>query len=220
MGSGEAVTGESPDSVADTTAHSSAAPVPGARSSRHVTRLVGIGVATLTILLLGRALLTPAAPAPASLRSQRETPLSAAPEVGHLAPDVPLVDLSNNHVLLSSLRGNVVILNFWYVACEPCRLEMPVFERIYHVDGDRGVVVIGVNVSDDPQTISAFLAQLGIDYPILRDVGQRAVAVYRVTSTPTTFFIDRQGVIRGRYVGALTDTATVNGYIAPLLARA
>lgn len=214
------MTGESPDSVADGGSPRGAAPAPRARAPRRVTRMVGIGVAALTLLLLGRALLTPATPVPSSAGSQRETPLPAGPEVGHLAPDVPLVDLSNNHVLLSSLRGKVVILNFWYVACEPCRLEMPIFERIYHAEGDRGVVVVGVNVADDPQTISAFLTQLGVDYPILRDVGQRAVVVYRVTSTPTTFFIDRHGVIRGRYVGAMTDTAAVNGYLAPLLARA
>lgn len=193
-------------------------PPRGARPTRRVTRLVGIGVAALTVILLGRALLTPALPAP-SARSQSATPLPAAPEVGHYAPDVPLVDLSGNHVLLSSLRGKIVVLNFWYVACEPCRFEMPLFERVYHANRDRGVVVVGVNVTDEPQTISPFLTQLGIDYPILRDLGQRAAIIYRVTSTPTTYFIDRQGVVRGKYVGALTDSATIDGYLTSMLAH-
>jgi peroxiredoxin len=181
--------------------------------ARWLWAALGIG----TVALLAWSLLTPPTTSPRS-PAAGGPPLPAAPLVGHLAPDVTLLDLSNNPVTLSSLRGKIVVLNFWYAACEPCRYEMPIFERAYHADGARGVVVLGVNIVDDAQSTSAFAAQLGIDYPIVRDRGQHAVLTYQVTHTPTTFVIDRHGVIRAIVPGAITDDATLNGYLAPLLA--
>ena len=81
----------------------------------------------VTLALILKALLTPAAAGPTG----NQTPGPAAPLTGHYAPDATLVDLSGNQVALSSLRGKVVVLNFWYAACEPCRLEMPALERYY-----------------------------------------------------------------------------------------
>jgi peroxiredoxin len=129
-----------------------------------------------------------------------------------------VTDLSGNAVTLASMRGKVVVLNFWYVACEPCRYEMPVFERVAHADAGRGLVIVGVNIVDDVSTAAAYVAQLGIDYLIVRDSGQRTLLAYQVTKTPTTFIIDRQGVIRAVVPGAITDSATLNGYLNPLLA--
>jgi cytochrome c biogenesis protein CcmG, thiol:disulfide interchange protein DsbE len=181
-------------------------------------RLVGISLALVTAATLAWALLSPA-PASSTLPRARQTPdLTPAPIVGRPAPDVTLLDLSNNQVRLSSLRGKIVVLNFWYVACEPCRYEMPIFERLYHADSGRGVVIVGVNIVDDAQTASSFVAQLGIDYPILRDRGQRAVLAYQITKTPTSFVIDRQGVIRAVLPGAITDSAALDAYLSPLLA--
>jgi peroxiredoxin len=170
-----------------------------------------------TVVVLAWSLLSPASAPPVATRAG--TPLPAAPLVGHLAPEVTVLDLSNNPVSLASLRGKIVLLNFWYVACEPCRYEMPLLERAYHADSAHGVVVLGVNIVDDAQTTSAFAHQLGIDYPIVRDRGQRTVLAYQVTRTPTTLVIDRQGVIRAVVPGAISDESTLNGYLAPLLAH-
>jgi peroxiredoxin len=139
--------------------------------------------------------------------------------VGHLAPDVTLLNLANHPVALSSYHGQVVVLNFWYVACEPCRYEMPIFERVYHSERAQGVVVIGLNITDDSATIADFTHTLGIDYPILRDSAQRAVLSYAITATPTTFVIDRQGVIRARFAGAITDSQALTSMLAPLISR-
>jgi cytochrome c biogenesis protein CcmG/thiol:disulfide interchange protein DsbE len=184
----------------------------GRLNARWLWVALGLG----TVVVLAWSLLSPAGSPPAATRAS--TPLPAAPLVGHLAPQVTVLDLSNNAVSLSSLRGQIVLLNFWYAACEPCRYEMPLFERAYHADGARGVVVLGVDIVDDAQTTSAFVHQLGIDYPIVRDRGQRTVLAYQVTRTPTTFVIDRRGVIRAVVPGAITDEPTLNGYLAPLLA--
>ena len=179
-------------------------------------KLLWIALGALTAAALGWGLLTPGAH-PSSSAAPQSTPLPPAPAVGHLAPNVALVDLTNRRVALASLRGKVVVLNFWYAACEPCRFEMPLLEHVYHADRARGVEVVGLNIADDAHTASAFVAQLGIDYPVLLDPDQHAVEAYKIVDTPTTFFVDRQGVVRGKYVGAFTDTATLNSYLAPLL---
>jgi peroxiredoxin len=186
------------------------------RSAR-LGRVVGAALAACTIAVLAWALLTPGRTAPGT-GSPSGTPLPPAPQVGHLAPNVTLLDLSGHPIDVASLRGKVVILNFWYVACEPCRYEMPLLERVYHADQDRGLAVIGLNMADDAPTITTYVERLGVDYPVLRDQNQRAVLAYQITSTPISFVIDRQGVIRARLVGAITDTAKLNAALAPLLA--
>ncbi len=187
-----------------------------ARATRR-WRIVGGALAACTLAVLGWALLTPSRTAAPGTGHASGTPLPAAPQAGHLAPNVTLQDLTNHHVDISSLHGKVVILNFWYVGCAPCQYEMPLLERVYHANVGRGVVVVGVNVVDDAPTISAYINRLGVDYPILRDQDQRALVAYQITSTPTSFVIDRQGVIRDRLVGAITDTATLTSDLAPIL---
>lgn len=178
---------------------------------------IAVGLATVAAVTWG--LLTPASGAPDAAHGTPTVSLTPAPDVGHLAPDITLLDLSNKPVQVSSLRGDVVVLNFWYVACEPCQYEMPLLERVYHADQGKRVVVVGVNIADNAAEISSFVSQLGIDYPVLRDVGQRAVLAYRVTSTPTSIILDRHGIVRAREVGAFTDTAALNKLITPWLAQ-
>lgn len=190
-------------------------------TSRSVVRrrLLWGGVGVITVAAIIWALLTPNAGSQQAGggHSASRQPLTVGPSVGYLAPNVTLLDLSNNHVALTSLSGKVVVLNFWYVACEPCRFEMPLFERVYHAEQGRGLAIVGVNIADDAQSISTFASQLGIDYPILRDQGHRAVLEYQVTATPMTFIIDRHGVIRARQVGPYTDTATLLAAVNPWL---
>ncbi|HEX6799591.1 MAG TPA: TlpA disulfide reductase family protein [Ktedonobacterales bacterium] len=158
-------------------------------------------VASVAILL--RALLTPAAPPPPIT----STPAAAAPQIGHYAPNVTLTDLSGHAVQVAHWRGQVVVLNFWYVACQPCQFEMPALEREYLAEQTKGVVVVGINTADDASTIENFLHQLGVTYPVVRDPDLRAVTTYKITDTPTTFILDRQGVIRYKVVGPIDHTA-------------
>ena len=185
-------------------------------STRRIPRIAAVFVAVASVVILLWALLSPAQGAVVSHGGPTATPAAAAPQVGHFAPNVTLLDLSNQRVDIASLRGKVVVLNFWYVACQPCQLEMPELERAYLAHQAQGFEVIGVNVTDDAQTISNFLNQLGVNYPVLRDQGERAVLAYKLTETPTSFFLDRQGVIRYRYVGPL-DNATLDQYTTTLL---
>ena len=175
--------------------------------------IAALVVVTAGLLLKG--LLTPAAP---STVATGATPGPTAPVVGHMAPDITLRDLSNNPVALSSLRGKVVALNFWYAACEPCKLEMPALQHAYQQYQSQGFVVLGVDVVDDPATADNFVHAVGVTYPVVRDINLRAATIYRVTDTPSTFFIDRDGVVRYRVVGPLT-TATLNTDVTALISQ-
>lgn len=183
--------------------------------NRRTRAIIIAALVIVTAGLLLKGLLTPATPSSATPGA---TPGAAAPVVGHYAPDVTLRDLSNNPVKLSSLKGKVVALNFWYAACEPCKFEMPALEHTYQQYQAQGFVVLGVDVVDDPATADTFVHALGVTYPVVRDVQLRAATIYRVTDTPSTFFIDRDGVIRYRVVGAL-DTNTLHTDVTALLTQ-
>lgn len=182
-------------------------------SSRRARAIIVAALVVVTVGLLLKGLLTPAAP---SAATKGATPGPTAPVVGHMAPDITLRDLSNNPVTLSSLKGKVVALNFWYAACEPCKLEMPALQHAYDQYQSKGLVVLGVDVVDDPATADDFVHAVGVTYPVVRDVNLRAATIYRVTDTPSTFFIDREGVVRYRVVGPLT-TSTLNTDVTALL---
>ncbi|MGZ3674326.1 MAG: TlpA family protein disulfide reductase [Ktedonobacterales bacterium] len=184
---------------------------PSSRFKLTPLRLIVPLIAIATVVILVWALFTPA---PAT--TPGTAPGAAAPQVGHYAPDASLLNLSNKSVRLSSMRGQVVVLNFWYVACEPCRYEMPALEKAYLAHKSQGLAIVGVNTSDDAQTISDFTNQIGITYPILRDLGERVTIQYKVTATPTTFVLDRHGVIRAKIAGPL-DNDAVAKYVLPLL---
>jgi peroxiredoxin len=184
--------------------------------ARRIPPLVAVFVAVASVVILVWALLSPAQGVSVSKSGPTATPGQSAPQVGHFAPNATLLDLRNQHVDIASLRGKVVVLNFWYASCAPCQIEMPTLERAYLAHQAEGFVVVGIDITDDAQTTSNFLNQLGITYPVLRDLGQRAVLAYKLTETPTSFFLDRQGVIRYKYVGPL-DSATLNQYTTALL---
>jgi peroxiredoxin len=190
-------------------------PTPVKTANRRTRAIIIGAVVLVTVGLLLKGLLTPATPSSAKPGA---TPGAAAPVVGHYAPDITLRDLANNPVKLASLKGKVVALNFWYAACEPCKLEMPALEHAYQQYQAQGFVVVGVDIVDDPATADNFRQALGITYPIVRDVDLRAATIYRLTDTPSTFFIDRNGVIRYRVVGAL-DATTLNTDVTALLGQ-
>jgi cytochrome c biogenesis protein CcmG, thiol:disulfide interchange protein DsbE len=170
-------------------------------------------LAVIVSALLLRGLLTPAPSHPATAHA---TPAPAAPIAGHYAPAISAVDLSGNPVTLASLRGKVVALNFWYVACDPCKIEMPALQRSYDKFKSQGFVVLGIDIADDTATAGAFIREVGITYPVVRDQSLLTATNYDLTATPSTFFIDRDGVIRAKVAGPL-DIPMLDANITALL---
>jgi len=107
---------------------------------------------------------------------------------------------------LASLRGKVVILNFWASWCGPCKDEAPLLESAWNRYKDQGVVVLGVDAQDFDVDAQRFVDRAGITYPVVRDKHGSTLGHYGVTGFPETWFIDAQGRIVGEHVaGPLTE---------------
>ncbi len=156
----------------------------------------------LVVLLVGLAWIwvnrLPGDAAPASVG------LPPAPAVGHPAPDFTLAALSGETFTLSALRGTPVVLNFWATWCPPCRAELPELQAASERLAGQ-VAILGVNQAEAPADVAAFVGGLGLSFPMPLDVNADASRLYAVRSLPTTFFIDRQGVIRRVQVGPVTE---------------
>jgi DsbE subfamily thiol:disulfide oxidoreductase len=126
------------------------------------------------------------------------------PEIGQLAPDFALTDLREGEATsLSDLRGRFVLINFWASTCPYCREEMPMLQRLAEKYPE--IVVIGVNLLEDKDTIETFLWEIGVSYRIVQDAWGEVSSKYRVTKIPATFLIDERGVIVWRKFGAMSE---------------
>ena len=117
------------------------------------------------------------------------------------APAFSAVMADGRRLSLAALRGKVVLLTFWATWCQPCRDEMPLFERLHRDLGGRGLVVLGVNAREDPAPIVEFARALDLSFPLAVDPDGKVGAAYGVVGLPTTFLIGRDGRAVGRTVG-------------------
>ena len=128
------------------------------------------------------------------------------PLLGKPAAAFSLTTFSGAPVSLESLRGKIVVLNFWASWCVPaCYEEAPTLERTWREYKDKGVTVVGVDIQDKEEAAREFLARFGHSFPNAPDPKGRVAVDYGVYGVPETFFIDRQGRVRFKEVGALTD---------------
>ena len=127
--------------------------------------------------------------------------------VGEPAPDFTLVDLDGNQVSLSDFRGETVFINFWATWCAPCRAEMPEMEAVYQEYKDKGLVVIGVDIRETKEQVLQYIQEGGYSWIFVLDATGEVTTNYRVTGIPTSFFIDREGIIQAVNVGAMTKRA-------------
>jgi peroxiredoxin len=121
---------------------------------------------------------------------------------GDAAPDFALTDINGRKYRLSDFEGKPVVLNIWATWCPPCRSEIPdiiEFARDHEVD----VAVVSISVDEPGTDVTAFAEELGINYPILMDDGEAANKYIGARpGIPQTYFIDRDGVVRGHVYGA------------------
>jgi cytochrome c biogenesis protein CcmG/thiol:disulfide interchange protein DsbE len=126
-----------------------------------------------------------------------------SPLVAKRSPSFTLALFDGGTIRLEDLRGKVVFLNFWASWCVPCRAEAKDLEAAWKKYKDRGVVFLGVNIQDKEADARAFIQEFEITYLNGRDDTGRIAIDYGVWGIPETFFIDGQGRITYKHVGAL-----------------
>ena len=146
----------------------------------------------------------------------REIP---SPLVGRPAPAFTLSTFGGEPLSLDAHRGHVVVLNFWASWCYPaCYEEAPVLEQGWRAYRDRGVVVIGIDIQDTVEAAQKFLNTFGLTFPNAPDPAGKVSVDYGIYGVPETFFLDRQGRMRAKHVGAVTD-AVFRQHVERLLAE-
>ena len=160
-----------------------------------------------SLLLMGAVLVAVALVAALALAYVRPDAASRSPLIGRDAADFALTTLEGDTLTMAHLRGEVVILNFWASWCVPCREEAPLLEQTRRTYEARGLRVVGVLYQDAREDAAAFAARYDLGYPSVVDPDGRTAIDYGVVGIPTSFLIDRDGVIRELQVGPYTDAA-------------
>ena len=172
----------------------------------------------LTTLVLGLAWVSFSS-APLSATTGGLVP---SPRQGFPAPDFTLDTLDGDQMTLSDLRGQVVMINLWTSWCPPCRAEMPAIDNVYQANKEKGLEVLAVDSTfqDSEAAAAAFAQELGLSFPILLDRDGAVSRRYQLRALPTTYFIDRKGIIRAIVPGGPMSETLIQSKIADLLAEA
>ncbi|MXZ25471.1 MAG: TlpA family protein disulfide reductase [Caldilineaceae bacterium SB0665_bin_21] len=185
-----------------TQAHPTTSPVPTTSPARFWL------AATLLTLVLGSVWIWVSAPG----RTSAVLEDSAGPFIGHAAPPIQLVSLEDPTV--ANVVNGVevpVVLNFWASWCNPCRREIPELVEATQRFGQE-VRVVGIVMPSDAEGARTMAAEFGINYELTVDAaGGRGHADYDVRSIPTTYFIDRSGVIRAKVTGEMSAAVLTEG---------
>ena len=129
----------------------------------------------------------------------------AGPIQSGMAPDFTLAGFDGRNVTLSQLRGQVVIVNFWASWCPPCRQEAAYLEKTWRKYKDQGVVFIGVDYVDTEKEALAYIQEFDISYLNGPDLQTRISQAFNIQGVPETFFIAKNGELRGMHIGPLVS---------------
>jgi len=125
--------------------------------------------------------------------------------VGGQAPDFELTTVDGETYRLSDLRGQPVMLNFFATWCTYCKAEMPVLEKAFEAYRDQGLLVLAIDLDESDLAITAFRDEFGLTFPIVVDRGSNVSQLYQLVPLPTSFFLDRDGIVRGKWTGAIDE---------------
>lgn len=142
----------------------------------------------------------------------------SGPQAGDPAPDFRFEDAAGQTFSLSDFQGRSVMLNFWRTDCGWCIVEMPHIQQVYDEWPDDELVILTIDIGEDAAKVNDFLADIGVSLPVLLDREAAATVQYRVSSMPRTFFIDKEGLIRGIKFGAFQSLEELEEVLEQLIA--
>jgi len=169
------------------------------------------------VLLLGVvAVVVSAAAVLLSIGLRRDPSVVPSPLIGRTAPDFTLNQLDGTPFTLSTLRGQIVVVNFWASWCTECHTEQSTLNQTWQRFQDSGVVVVGVNFQDTTDDASDYVRAASVSYPVVEDSASRTALAYGLRGVPETFVIDRTGRIVDRIIGPV-DATTLTNQITSML---
>ncbi len=140
-------------------------------------------------------------------------------DAGSRAPEIGLPDLDGNMQRMADLRGKVVLVDFWASWCAPCREEMPVLERLYRAHRSEGLVILGISQDRTAENMRSFVARTPVSFPLVFDAGHRIAGRYHPPRMPSSYLIDRRGVVRYVHAGfRASDASRIEHEVEALLA--
>lgn len=139
----------------------------------------------------------------ASFSSAAVAPWEIEDIMGKQAPPFSLKNLDGRPLSLADYKGKVVLINFWATWCKPCRVEMPSLNKLFKKYGKQGLVVIGVSIDKTRDPVREFLEEIPLDFPIVLDSDTSVSKNYKVFAFPTTFLIDRGGILKEKFIGEM-----------------
>ncbi len=125
-----------------------------------------------------------------------------AAHIGFQAPAFTLTTLDGATVTLEQYRGKIVLVNFWATWCPPCRTEMPDLQAVYQANPDR-FVLLAIDSNENDTVVKNFVTEFKLTFPIVMDRDGTVTNQYSVKGLPTSFFIDRAGIVRATNVGGM-----------------
>ncbi|HJL20283.1 MAG TPA: TlpA disulfide reductase family protein [Sandaracinaceae bacterium LLY-WYZ-13_1] len=169
---------------------------------------------TFRFLRRARTLVAPTAAVAALLAAASAFAL----DTGERAPEIGLQDMDGQRVTMSSLRGNVVLVDFMASWCEPCAEEMPVLERLYQRYRGQGFRVVAVSQDRQASNLRSFLNEHRVSFPVVLDASHQVAGRYEPPRMPSSYIIDRNGVVRHVHAGFRSgDARTLERQIRALL---
>lgn len=145
---------------------------------------------------------------------------SPSTDVGRAAPDFLLQTPDGGQLRFSDLRGKPVLVNFWASWCSPCRQEMPQIVKAYDAHTADGLVVLAVDLQENDGAVKDFAREFGMTFPIVIDRTGSVGDAWRiggpVQGIPSSYFVDRDGIVRARVFGPMT-AETIDENLAKVL---
>ena len=167
-------------------------------TTNRVTRFLlgGLAVAVAVVVLLAMFV-------PSDFDRDLQTHRGPAQLVGRQMPDLNVERLGGGPIAMTSLRGRDVLVNVWATWCGPCRREMPALERLSKAEGQR-LLIVAIDQGEDPATVGSYAKRFGVSFPVAVDDGQTVGTVLHLIGLPSSFFVDRAGIIRDAVDGEMT----------------
>jgi len=148
--------------------------------------------------------------------AQQQAPGAAPVPVNFPVPEVQLTSLEGQPVALANYAGQVILYNAWATWCPPCKEEMPTLEAYYQNHQAEGFVIVAIEDGEPVEEVAAFVKDYGLTFPVWPDPKWVATTAFKTSNLPTSFVIDRRGIVRLTWTGAITRAA-LEKYVTPII---